>query len=247
MISESIIGKKFNNLTIISLEKRDKKGGAYYKCLCGCGNFKIARADVIKRGMCKSCGCLSQKVKINDKFNKLTIIAKDLDKSTKTRTYWKCLCDCGNYSSVITHALYKNKTLSCGCHRKIKGWKNYPSKYPGEIRSYIWTRIKGQAKYRQIEFLITPDDIWSLFLKQDRKCALTGIELYFASNAQAKSGETTASLDRIDSKKGYTKDNIQWIHKDLQFMKSDFTQEEFIRYCHLVYKTHPNCGSSKCS
>lgn len=43
-----------------------------------------------------------------------------------------------------------------------------------------------------------------------------------------------ASLDRIDSSKEYTKDNIAWIHKDIQRMKSDFPIEYFIQTCNKI-------------
>lgn len=54
----------------------------------------------------------------------------------------------------------------------------------------------------------------------------------FASSSIKTDG--AASLDRIDSKKDYTIDNVQWVHKDLNYMKQDFTEEEFINYCKLV-------------
>ena len=44
----------------------------------------------------------------------------------------------------------------------------------------------------------------------------------------------TASLDRIDSKLGYTSNNIQWVHKDLNYMKSDLDQSVFIEWCRKV-------------
>ena len=44
----------------------------------------------------------------------------------------------------------------------------------------------------------------------------------------------TASLDRIDSNKGYVTDNIQWVHKDINYMKSDLDEQQFIHYCRLV-------------
>ena len=46
----------------------------------------------------------------------------------------------------------------------------------------------------------------------------------------------TASLDRIDSTKGYSKDNIQWVHKDINCMKMDFSQQYFIDLCVKVAK-----------
>lgn len=45
---------------------------------------------------------------------------------------------------------------------------------------------------------------------------------------------TGASLDRKDSSVGYTKNNIQWVHKAINRLKTDFNQKKFIELCHLV-------------
>ena len=50
-----------------------------------------------------------------------------------------------------------------------------------------------------------------MFLKQNKKCALTGLDIWFGISTKEKTHgkkEQTASLDRIDSSKGYTKDNV---------------------------------------
>lgn len=44
----------------------------------------------------------------------------------------------------------------------------------------------------------------------------------------------TASLDRIDSNKGYNKENIQWVHKYINKMKMDFNQDYYIEMCRKV-------------
>ena len=44
----------------------------------------------------------------------------------------------------------------------------------------------------------------------------------------------TASLDRIDSSRGYTLDNIQWVHKDLNKMKTNYPNDYFIKMCKYV-------------
>jgi len=46
--------------------------------------------------------------------------------------------------------------------------------------------------------------------------------------------ENTASLDRIDSSKGYVKDNVQWVHKDINRMKWNFPQDKFVKLCSFV-------------
>lgn len=75
------------------------------------------------------------------------------------------------------------------------------------------------------------EHIWSLYEKQDRKCILSGQNILFSGYTDK---EQTASIDRIDSSKGYIEGNVQLVHKDINIIKWDFTNEEFIRICRLV-------------
>jgi len=77
----------------------------------------------------------------------------------------------------------------------------------------------------------------NLFIKQNKKCALTGLDIKFGVRNDKITGtyeETTASLDRIDSSKGYVKGNIQWVHKDINIMKNDFNVDKFKKLCKMV-------------
>lgn len=53
---------------------------------------------------------------------------------------------------------------------------------------------------------------------------------------RSKSGmsDGTASLDRIDSSKGYVVGNVQWVHKDVNTVKWDLTLDNFFRVCKMV-------------
>ena len=65
----------------------------------------------------------------------------------------------------------------------------------------------------------------------------TGIDIGFPKAWGAKSKtEITASLDRIDSNKGYIKNNVQWVHKHINTMKMHMTDREFIDMCKKVAK-----------
>ena len=44
----------------------------------------------------------------------------------------------------------------------------------------------------------------------------------------------TASLDRINSKKGYVEGNIQWVHKDINMMKHCLETSDFIKWCEKI-------------
>ena len=58
-------------------------------------------------------------------------------------------------------------------------------------------------------------------------------------------GIRTASLDRIDSSKGYVPGNIQWVHKDVNWMKGSFTQEYFVNICKKISKNINSNDSCK--
>ena len=109
-----------------------------------------------------------------------------------------------------------------------KQWTGYM-----EISGTYWCQIAGSAKDRNISMSITIEDIWNKFIEQNRKCALSGVELTFGDGVN-KYKNTTASLDRIDSLKGYTLDNIQWVHKDINQMKWSFTLDIFYKMCEDV-------------
>lgn len=48
--------------------------------------------------------------------------------------------------------------------------------------------------------------------------------------------DTTASIDRINSNKGYSLSNVQWVHKTINKMKCKLSDDEFIAFCKAVAK-----------
>ena len=68
--------------------------------------------------------------------------------------------------------------------------------------------------------------------KQDKVCKLSGLPIGWADIGR----NHTASIDRIDSNKGYVLSNIQLVHKDVNVMKSKYDQNYFISTCQLVAK-----------
>lgn len=72
-------------------------------------------------------------------------------------------------------------------------------------------------------------------MKQGEKCALTGWKIELAKRT---TDTQTASLDRIDSNKHYTVDNIQWVHKDVNRMKQYFDEEYLLQMATAVVEWH---------
>jgi len=92
--------------------------------------------------------------------------------------------------------------------------------------------IKRHKKGRSecVEFNIDTDYILELLEKQDNKCVLSGRVMVPKINDKNK-----LSIDRIDSDKGYTKDNIQLVCWMVNQAKSNFSDDEFIEMCKNVY------------
>lgn len=147
---------------------------------------------------------------------------------------WKCICDCGNHT-VIRH-IYLKHTKSCGCLVKKKGAEHFAWEGFEEISGGLFARYKLGADSRNLVFDITIEQIWNLFLKQDRKCALSGLDISFDRE------NTTASLDRIDSEKGYTIDNIQWVHKTINRLKLDLPENKLFYLIKVIYE-HQNLSN----
>jgi hypothetical protein len=125
----------------------------------------------------------------------------------------------------------KNNSLCISCHNK--SGKNNKGKYREiPISWFDSKKRKALEKGREFEFDIKY--IWSIYVKQDRKCALSGLPLDF--NTDTENG--MVSIDRINNDKGYTKRNIQLLHKDINFAKWTFSQKDFIKICILVAQNH---------
>lgn len=229
-------------------------------------NMKISKTKLKKlmaghsqKEIAEICGCsnsyISQKIKmlglkednitkyIGKRYGQITIL-KYLGKDKNSHSIYNCVCNCGKNFNVLLNSIKSGNTKTCGCKSRKRG-KDH-ALYAGyeEIRAEYWSRVLRGAKDRKIPLEITIQDAWKVFLQQDRKCSLTGLPIHFPTTRKTTK-YSTASLDRIDSSKGYTKDNIQWIHKKLQPMKMNMGQVEFLDWCSKIYKHNTKTRSRK--
>jgi hypothetical protein len=163
------------------------------------------------------------------KKSKLTILKEDgiIDEKYKAVI---CKCECGNIIRCKKTLINTGRKKSCGC---AINETEFVSKY---IMKMYWTAFILNAKSRKLEIYFNLSDLDELIEKQDFKCALTGLKLILpkTSDEFLLERKWTASIDRIDSTKNYTLDNIQFVHKDINKMKMDMQQDIFIDYCRLV-------------
>ena len=118
---KDFVGKRFGMLTVLGYAgKWDKMHR--WKCRCDCGKETIVAQSRLQNGHTKSCGCkghppredLTGKV-----FDRLTVVERE-----NKVNYWRCLCSCGEETSVRYDNLVSGQTKSCGCLQKAQIKKN---------------------------------------------------------------------------------------------------------------------------
>lgn len=247
----NLIGKVFGELTVIKegppklIGKKYPKNRTTWDCVCSCGK----KVNVLTCNLGKhttSCGC---KFKKNKKYNFIDItqnrygfltVVERTDKFTKSRgAIWLCKCDCGELVEVATNSLTSGNKITCGIKKNhTKNNLDPRWKRCGDVPLAHLTAIKNNAIKRNLTYNLTPEYLWDLFVKQSKKCVLSGIDLQFTPHRAAiktKASDTTASLDRIDCRLGYEVGNVRWIHKDLNKMRSIFNDEIFLEYCRKCF------------
>jgi hypothetical protein len=174
------------------------------------------------------------------KFGNLEVLRMEQDPSRKDGM-WFAICKCHVCGRMDYKAKpywikgkYGSHTKSCGCDKtyfkrqsgrnscRFRGYKDMSSRYVSDIRR--------RAKKLKIEFDLDAKFLWELFEKQNKRCALSGDPIAFPPTNRQKP-ESNISLDRIDSNKGYTHENVQWVHKNVNLMKMYLDQKVFIDFC----------------
>jgi len=209
-----------------------------------CNNEHTTIRGNLLQGKVKSCGCFQNHPRewkahkfldlTGQDFGDLHVIQRDFTKPEKVN--FLCRCKCGVVKSVFSHYLTSGTSRTCGCSKHFTGSKHNSWKGCGDITGHYFAHIRTQAKIRKLKFDVTVEQLWELFEKQKNKCNLSDIPIdLFVNRRKIR----TASLDRIDNSKGYTIDNVQWVHKDINYMKRILSQQQLINYCNLIAIKYP--------
>lgn len=82
---KDLTGQRFGQLTVIGIDSARQAKQTYWLCECDCGTIKSVRADGLKSGSVKSCGCLKRK---QDRIN-LTKNHKHKMSGTRIYSIWQ--------------------------------------------------------------------------------------------------------------------------------------------------------------
>lgn len=172
-------------------------------------------------------------------------------KSNK-RSMYRVQCDCGKIELRRKDHVDRQRTKSCkSCSAKLT-----VSKYPMPVNrtgckglsGTHFLSIKSGADKRNIAFELSPEYLWNLYVEQNSKCAITGVDIVLVNKIKTTNPDwsvITASLDRIDSSKSYQPGNVWWVHKRVNRLKNDFSMDELLYWSQAIVKKHGNPEPSR--
>jgi len=147
---------------------------------------------------------------VGETFSKLTVLKQETQ-GKQLMVYVRC--ECGNEKWTRHSSVVKKKDVkSCGC------WKDkWDRKRGQDPRVRMFLNARERSKKKNLDFTITKEDI----VIPD-KCPLLGIDII----PKAKDRIHSPSLDRKDSTRGYTPDNIWVVSSRANTLKNDATLQE---------------------
>lgn len=229
--SENLVGRFFGESEVISFNSSSSQGnGRIWNLRCKCGQEYQATTTILNKGRKHHCGCL-RNFPMPGKVYGNGIIIKEEGRTKRGEKLWLMQCKCDKQYTAHTSVLINGNTKSCGCLRL----ERFGVPLGLEV-NYTWYKcyIKS-ARERKLEFNLTIQDIVDLFAEQQGVCALTGRKLILPTTSKLyRSNKYTASIDRINNDLGYTKENIQIIHKELNMVKWILSNDDFIKLCKEV-------------
>ena len=102
------------------------------------------------------------------------------------------------------------------------------------ITDKYWSQKSKAMLKRSGTIDISKQDLQNLMDKQRNQCALTGLPLIIPPTYKTCT-ETNASIDRVDSSKEYSLDNIQLVDKKVNILKQDHSMAFLLSICKEIY------------
>lgn len=191
--------RKFGSLTVIDRVGLDKYGHLLWLCRCDCGNdFKISWINLKKRKNPRCNQCLHKEFDETGKRYGILTVIKKAPHGKNGGGLWICRCDCGNDTIARGSSLRKGAIKSCGCRHPLP-------KGEAAFNMFV-SHLKSRAKDRGWEFQLTKDQILEII---QQPCFYCGCEPHHKIKIYGANGDLIYNgLDRVDTFKGYTIDNV---------------------------------------
>lgn len=145
------IGKKYGKLTVIGTgTPYGRRNGAFYECLCDCGQYAFRKPSRLLRNKdgCQDCREKNFQVHPGARFGRLLVLGngnrvREGGRRNHHIYLARCQCDCGTIIEIKKKYLTQDITKSCGCLRK--DWGKIISPRLSRLLKQAWAEVKDIA------------------------------------------------------------------------------------------------------
>jgi 5-methylcytosine-specific restriction endonuclease McrA len=200
-------GEVYGRLTTIERTTSDKPG-AWWKCLCSCGNYKDSTQFNLVKGNIVSCGCKQKETQQSGKEPTFSVWEANM------RTYLRKLKDAAKKSRrLLGSNQFTSRTIS-----KIS---------PSEVRNHFQYLVDSwELSVSEYQTLITGN------------CYYCGVEPSSSMDNVGKRGAGLKKngIDRVNNSLGYTVANCVTACSHCNRGKNNMTQSDFFKIIVDRYK-----------
>jgi len=160
-------------------------------------------------------------------FNQLTALRFNHMNERKS-SVWLFRYSCGVEKLIVAAQVVAGMTKSCGCrtHRTHRGYNKLSdgeSSFNGLFSSY-----KYSAKQRDLSFELSEEQFRKLSKKDCTYCGTPPLQLWLKKTAVT--GYLYNGIDRMDSTKGYTENNVAPCCKTCNYAKHTMGTSQFMEW-----------------
>lgn len=255
------VGKTYGALTVqkfVDFRRTDRGARVpFVQCRCSCGKIVEKSLWDMKGGKTSTCGLghiqdpneyPSVKKSLGKSFGKLTV-----EKVLRTRrmasgskfVVVRCKCACGKTSNPLLTDVLAGKTTSCARGRCRQRYADRSMPAFNQLYRHAYRK---RAIAAGLEFQLTEEEFRGLSKSACHYCGLSAN----ASNAYGQGLCSVASVvsgkeksiyryngvDRLDSSKGYTRQNVVPCCKTCNHAKKDLSYKDFLAWVSRLTKFH---------
>ena len=178
---------------------------------------------------------------IGNRYGRLTVL-EEAGRTNEKTVLWLCKCDCGNFTIKRGHHLRNGLTKSCGCLRKDTARENAKLAHLSQTLSkgtaafnVLLGGMKNNAKKRHLKWDLSDSKVEELITQPCFYCGALPRK-HDGLNKKLNGDFPSNGLDRINSKRGYTEDNVVPCCADCNRAKGRLTISEFIQFIDRISK-----------
>lgn len=237
----SLVGMRFNRLTVIERLGPDQSRRMRWLCICDCGAEVNTTSSQLNKGII-SCGCfqreqLSKRMRdsydlVGKKFGRLTVLREGsggITANGKSYRTWVCSCVCGKTVENNTNVLNSGRK-SCGCINLLPDPRGTKEERQDKKLARAVDQVRRRAHERGHEWCLSTGQVLDLFSRSCFYCKAAP-RVYSHSHG----GSVRNGIDRLDNSRGYVLDNCVPCCTHCNTMKHAYSYDEFVSRILAIY------------